>query len=265
MDTGTGEDSSPNSNDLDGWRQAIADNRLRSFRLEELAAAFQDSGPRDQEVRRALAKYLSDSILRILRGLVGFNHPNNGEDIILRAHHQIFLALLRPASADGKSLRKAFMARVLFRMKDAIAAEARERRTPDETAGTEPEDCQDGEEIRIIETLHAGAEDATETAEDDEINSNKLREPLPLDGVRDIHEQLEVKRILERIPDPRKRLAFYLYMNDVPYHSKKTNVHTIAQALNVSDRTARDWVEEVRESLENDQDIQYLKNGKLGE
>jgi transcriptional antiterminator len=71
-----------------------------------------------------------------------------------------------------------------------------------------------------------------------------------------------VKHILERIPDPRKRLAFYLYMNDVPYHSKKKNVHTIAQALNVSDRTARDWVEEVRESLENDQDIQYLKNGK---
>lgn len=262
MDTGTSEDCSPKSNDLDGWRQAIADNRLRSFRLEEIAAAFQDLGPRDKEVQRALAKYLSDSILRTLRGLVGFNHPNNGEDIIFRAYHKIFVALLRPASADGKNLRKAFMARVLFRMKDAIAEEGRERRAPDETTATELEDCQNAEETTLIDTLHAvGAEEA-ETTDDDELVSDKLRKPPSLDGVRDTHEQLEVKRILERIADPRKRLAFCLYMHDFPYHSKKRGVHTIAQALNISDRTARDWVEEVRQILENDEDVQYLKNGK---
>lgn len=265
MDTRTGEDSSPRSNDLDGWRQAIADNQLRLFRLEEIVAAFQDLGSRDKEVQHALAKYLSDTILRILRGLVGSNHPNRGEDIIFRAHHQIFVALLRPRSADGQNLRKAFIPRVVFRMKDAIASEWRERRIPDATAGSVMEENEDAEETPIVGTLHAASADEVDISEDAEIVSRKARQPIPLDVVRDIHERLEVQRLLERIPDPRKRLAFYLYMNDIPYHSKKKDVHTIAQALNISDRTARDWVEEVRQSLENDEDVKFLKNGKLGE
>lgn len=260
MDNKTGEEPSPKSNDLDGWRQAIADNRLRSFRLEEITAAFQDLGAQDKGVQNALAKYLNDTILGILRGVVGFNHPNKGEDIILRTHHQIFVALLRPESADGQNLRKAFVARVLFRMKDAIVVEQRERRVPSEGSCRKAEECDD-EEISTIETIHA--EGTSNEGEDcEEIIRERGRGPLSLDSVQEMHERLEVKRILERIPDPRKGLAFYLYMNDVPYHSKKKDVHSIALALNVSDRTARDWVEEVRQLLENDEDVQYLKNGK---
>lgn len=44
MDTQSGEEAPPKSTDLDGWRQAIADDRLKAFRLEALAAAFQDLG-----------------------------------------------------------------------------------------------------------------------------------------------------------------------------------------------------------------------------
>lgn len=260
MDTGTDEDSSPKANDLDGWRRAIANKGLRSFRLEAVAAAFQDLGQRDKGARDALAKYLSDSILRILRGLVGSNHPNRGEDIILRAHHQIVVALLRPASADGKNLRQAFMARVLFRMKDAIAAEERERRIPDETAATEEKDCEESGEISIIETLDAESVDESKAFEDEQIVSEKERQSPSLEGVRHINEQIDVDRILERILDSRKRLAFYLYMHDVPYHSKKNSVHSIARALSISDRTARAWVEEVRQALSNDEDIQHLRN-----
>jgi len=129
MDNRIGECPSPKSTDLDGWRQAIAESRLRSFRLEDIVAAFQDLGPRDKDIQHVLAKYLSDSILRILGGLVGPNHPNRGHDIIFRAHHQIFVALMRPTSADGRGLRQAFFPRVAFRMKDAIVAEQRERRS----------------------------------------------------------------------------------------------------------------------------------------
>jgi hypothetical protein len=83
MDKKIGEEPPSNSTDLDGWRQAIADERLNTLRLETIAAAFQDLGARDTDVWNALAKHLSDSIIRMLRGRVGFNHPNKGEDIIL--------------------------------------------------------------------------------------------------------------------------------------------------------------------------------------
>ena len=79
MDSGK-DKTRPESTDLDGWRQAIENDRLATFRLEAIAAAFQDLGQRDKEVQNALAKHLSDSILKILRQRVGFNHPNRGED-----------------------------------------------------------------------------------------------------------------------------------------------------------------------------------------
>jgi len=71
MDTRIGEGPPLKSDDLGGWQQAIADNRLKTFRLEAIAAAFQDLGQRDIQVRNALAKHLSDSILRMLRKCVG--------------------------------------------------------------------------------------------------------------------------------------------------------------------------------------------------
>jgi hypothetical protein len=133
MQTQSGDEPPPKSTDLVGWRQAIADNRLHAFRLEALAAAFQDLGSRDNGVRNALAAHLSRSILHMLRKRVNFHHPNDGEDIILRVHGQIFEALLLPKSPDGQSLRNAFGLLVLFRMKDGLAAEKRARRIPDDT------------------------------------------------------------------------------------------------------------------------------------
>ena len=61
------------------------------------------------------------------------NKPNQGEDIILRVHGEIIAALLHPSSPDGNALRLAFGPRVLFRLKDGIAAEERERRIPEES------------------------------------------------------------------------------------------------------------------------------------
>lgn len=261
MDTGIGEDSSPRSTDLEGWRKAIAGDRLASFKLEEIAAAFQVLRGRDRQLQNALADYLSLSILRILRHRVGSNHPNRGEDIILRAHHQIIVALLQQATADGRGLREAFVARVEYRLKDAIAAENRERRVPDESAHSKSGDDGQEHDEAVIESLHAGADEEIGRGESEEIVSKQPRPLLEQDSY-DYDQNLDVSRILERITDPRKRLAFYLFMNDVPYHSKKKGVHSIARALNISDKTARGWIEEVRQKLTTDENVQYLKKGK---
>jgi hypothetical protein len=262
MDTGIGEDSSPKSNHLEGWRKAIANGHLASFKLEEIAAAFQVLRGRDKQVQNALADYLSLSILRILRRRVGSNHPNRGEDIILRAHHQIIVALLRPNTADGRGLREAFVARVEYRLKDAIAVENRERRVPDENSQSKSADNAQEQDEVVIEQLHAVADDELAGGEFEKILVKQPCQPTPHDGSYDLDQNLDVRCILERIADPRKRLAFYLYMNDVPYHSKKTGVTSIALALNISDKTARAWVEEVRQELTTNENVQYLKKEK---
>jgi hypothetical protein len=137
MDADTGEKPPPDSTDLDGWREVIAENRLGTLKLETLVAALQDLGPlADKRIRNLLGKKISDSMVRILRHHVGTNHPNRGEDIVARVHSQLIIAMLDPGSADGQGFREAFFARVMFRLKDGVAAEYRERRIPDETRRT---------------------------------------------------------------------------------------------------------------------------------
>ncbi len=269
MDTLVSGDPPPNSDDLEGWRQAIADSRLNTFRLEAVTAAFQDLHGRNIEVRNALAKHLSESIIRILRRKVGSNHPNRGEDIILRTHGIILEALLRPTSADGRNLRKAFVPRVLFRLKDAIASEARERRIPDETRpavehktdGWQQTDTDENFEIPEIIASEKGNLDQ-ESGQPKHNHGIRPRTPDSslFDGVRRADQQIDANRILERVSDPRKRLAFGLFMDEVPYQSKREKVYSIAQALGISEKTARQWVEEVRQLLENDEDVKFLKS-----
>jgi hypothetical protein len=273
MDMQTGEEVPPKSTDLDGWRQAIATDRLKVFRLEALAAAFQDLGDRDHQVQHALTKHLSDSILHLLRKHVGMNKPNQGEDIIFRVHGVIFAALLLPSSPDGKALRLAFGPRVLFRLKDAIAAEERERRVPDEsdTAKKEITSEQDGEVKEGNVEIDASAEspdfekDQEAELEYDCATGQPTRpDPSLLDGVRELDEYLNVEGILDCVTDSRKRLAFNLYMNDVPFKTKKTKVQSIAQALKISEKTARAWVEEVRVLLSEHEGVKHLKKSRVG-
>src|SRR5271165_3401672 len=134
MDQTPRPQQAPEPTDLEGWRQAIRQGLLPTFRLEALVAAIQDLGPlADSKVRNPLAKQLSDAMSRLLRRLVGMNHPNRGEDIIYRVHGELFEALLKPNSADGKALREAFTFRVSFRIKDAIATEHQHSRIRDST------------------------------------------------------------------------------------------------------------------------------------
>jgi DNA-directed RNA polymerase specialized sigma24 family protein len=267
MDAQIGDAQPPDSKDLVGWRQAIADGRLRGFRLEAIAGAFQDIGNRDIQVQNALAKYLSNCIYRMLRKRVGYNHPNQGEDIICRVHNEIFTALLRPESADGRSLRQAFWARVEFRIKDAIAKELRERRIPDappaeETSGTESQNGShddDGIDLNAVSEEEELA-DVSEFSSTPGANAPKKWNPSLLQGVEEVDQQIHVDRILECVSDSRKRLAFHLFMNDVPYGSKRVGVVTIAQALGISERTARAWIKETLELLKNNDEVRHLRS-----
>lgn len=272
MDAKLGGKPPPKSTDLEGWRQAIADGRLPGFRLEAIVAAVQDLGlTTDGQVRNALAKHLSDSILKMLRRRVGFNKPNQGDDIIFRVHYEIFEALLRPNSKDGKAFRVAFGPRVMFRLKTAIAIENKHSRIP-----VEPKIKKTGKTdlsakstvagmMQIAETAEPGEPandtDATDGIEADARNSN--RDLSLLDGVRDADEQIDVNRLMEVVTDERKRLAFYLYMDRVPFGSKKGR--SIAKAIGRSSKTAQEWVEEVQELLKMNKEVQELRESRLGE
>jgi hypothetical protein len=216
----------PKSTDLEGWRRAIQEGRHTGCRLEEIVAAIQDLGPRaDKAVLNPLAKHLSDALLGILRARVGVNHPNRGVDIIERVHGQLFEAILQPASADGRALRAAFVPRVTFRIKDALVAEARAAR-----------------QVPLRETDTGGDPNARRGAD-----ASGERVPMPRDLSGVLGESMDVEAILEQVTDERKRLAFRLFMDGVPFKSSKSR--SIEEALDVSERTARDWVKEVQDLL----------------
>ena len=122
-------DAHPDSNDVEGWRLAVKEDRLSKFPLEAIVAAIQDLGvDSDVLLIDALALYLSNKVMHILRSRVRKSYPNEGLDIIQATHDKLIDAVLTPQSADGKSLRKAFIPRLNFRLGDAIRAQ--ERRQP---------------------------------------------------------------------------------------------------------------------------------------
>ena len=273
MDMQNGEEAPPKSTDLVGWREAIAADRLKVFRLEALAAAFQDLGNRDTQVQHALAKHLTDAILHMLRKHVGTNHPNEGWDIIHRTHHHIFTALLNPKSADGRGLRVAFGPRVLFRVKDAIAAEQRERRTPDDAPPKKK--LPPGDQKDIVDECSVDIDASVEPTEPDEefsvLDDPNKASPRPIpqddplsDEMRDVDERINVEGILDCVRNPDKRMAFHLFMDGVPYKSKKKNVESIAQALGISEKTAREWVKEVRQLLAEHEGVKHLRKMRVG-
>jgi DNA-directed RNA polymerase specialized sigma24 family protein len=212
MDTKTGsEDEAPPPNDLEGWRAAIAGDDLARYRIEHVVEAAQTLGVGlDRQVIDALMGHVSDEMLRWLRRFIGRNHRNEGIDIIEGVHGKMIEAVLRPKSADGVGLRTTFYKRLQFRATDALQDEmlARGRySSSDDPAGA--------------------------VSEDDEGLAALV-----------MQEEADVSRLLECIPDPRKRRAFELHMEGCPLSPGKAKV-SIAGELGVSVKTAGDWIDEV--------------------
>ncbi len=235
----TDQAEAPKSVDLEGWRAAIKEERLKDFRPEDIAAAFQDLGYQDKQVQNDLAKHLSDIIIGILRRRVSYGWPDEGRDIIMETHTAIFSGLLDAKTADGRALRKAFGSRVLFRLKDAIVRGARER-----------------ERYVSMESDEEAANAIERAQAEGNVCAHKLNDP---------DETINVQQILDRIPDWRKRLAFRLYLEGHSHGSERVGVPSIASALGITDKTARKWVKEVQDLLAKDEAAKSLMNARAGE
>jgi len=263
---GSSTDTRPvlKSTDLRGWQDVVAQGRLGDFPMEAVIAAFLDLRPNSEpNIKYALARHISDDLLRRLRRSTGRNHPNAGQDIIDRVHFEIWEALARPESADAKGMRKAYASRVQFRLKDAIAKEQRARRVPDpeKLPGTKKEKSkskgdEDAETVELVDICdHPDLRDE-DVSDEAEIagGAGIMRDATLLQSVRELDEQIAVDRfLLENVPDYKRRLAFRLFMDKVPYKSKRGI--SIASLLKIDESTARIWIEE----------IQALLKEKLGE
>ena len=210
------KNKAPPLTDLEEWRRAATEKRLRQFRLEDIVAAIQQIGPNgDQRLMNDLMGHVSDAMLEILRSYVSKSHRNEGRDIIESAHGKLILAVLNRDSADGKGLTVAFAARVRFRADDALVVELRELERYQSY-----EDNYDG---GIIDPAHG----------------------TPPDSVDQL---VHVEHLLSKIHDPRKYLAFRLYMDGCPISPGKGTT-SIAEALGVSAKTAGVWVAEIQAFL----------------
>lgn len=236
----------PPSTDADSWLAIVSAKQLNQFTAEEIIAAFQDAGGRDRHLRELMAGYLSDMVYRTLRRRVGRNRPNEGNDIIDTVHGSFFAANCDTTCADARGYRTAFASRLMFRLKDALSAE---QQAAVIKAGrrTQPNDGSPlGALVRVPEVNQVDS-DALFVRE--ELSGDGVQRPDPgiLAGVDTMIEDIDVKRIVAQVIDPRKRLAFQLHMDLVPIGGKAAL--TIARTLGVDRKTVEHWIEEVREFL----------------
>jgi hypothetical protein len=132
----------------------------------------------------------------------------NGSNCTHVYNSQIFVALLQPSSADGRALRIAFAPRVIFRLKDAIAKEARERRIPDETeyrAESKANKKKAKNGVTQPTTDELGSEgphaESDGTSEFDDAGPWKPSSSHSSDEIDHTDENIDVSRILECVPD----------------------------------------------------------------
>jgi RNA polymerase sigma factor (sigma-70 family) len=268
MDAAIPEDPPPDSKDQAGWREAVAAGHLLDYREEALVAAAQDL---DREVGRpavnGIVRELSDRFMRWARKRVGTNHPNRGMDIIHRAHMKMIEALARPQSADGKGFRSKFWLYARYRLSDAIAEEGRANRVPDDNAKAKlkaesekkakrraakkagEQSPAEADEVELVGIdQHPDLQDDEERDDDGRSHTPARLDPTLMASARDTEAQAWINSFLERnVPNPKKRQAFRLFMDEFP--AKSTRSDSIAKAVGIDEGTARDWIEELQEEL----------------
>ncbi len=203
----------PEATDEAGWAAAVAVGDLRDcppgLLVGALRALFLDG---DQRVVRALALHVSDRVTRRLRKLISSDHANAGEDIIADAHGVLMDAIFDPASADGSQMVEHFWPRVRNRGIDAARVDGK----------------------------HARRHCPLRTDEDGEL---VLPRGHRVDGGAG---SIEVSQMLGRIADPRRRLAFRLFMEGMRVRKGDP---CVATACGCDPKTAAKWIAEARAIL----------------
>jgi hypothetical protein len=255
----------PDPSDHNGWKDAVAENRHLEFDAQVLFCALQGLGTKAEvQARNALADRLNRLVIKELRRKISPYHPNEGWDIIYRTIESVFTAAASPNSKDGAGFRDAFHARLNFRLKDAIATEVRQRRTEEDILAKKTGKAKKKAVVQRDESAEGLTEDEEDLAvlegertvsfhetivnhDDDAPPEQATYDPSLFDGVNDFIDQLDVDRLLKKhVPDERKRLAFRLFMDDLPYKTKRrATTHSIADALEIDESTARAWIKEV--------------------
>jgi DNA-directed RNA polymerase specialized sigma subunit len=264
----------PDPKDHNGWQDVVEKNLHLEYDAQVLFCALQGLGAKaNGQVRNALAKQLSDLVISMLRRKVSRYHRNEGWDIIYRAHEAVFTAAAKPNSPDGAGFRKVFYSYLGYRLKDAIDVEYRLCRTEediiaektdkakkqvfagnDEPIGVEVDDdlTEDEDSFAELDGKQAVSFHESAVNYDDEAPLEQTSyDPSLFDGVNDLIEQMDVDRLLKKhVPDRRKRLAFRLFMDEVPYKTKKkTTTLSIADIMEIDESTARAWIQEVMETM----------------
>ena len=258
MDASTGEEPPPDSTDVAGWKRVVADGLLDRFPLEAIVAALQDLRLNtDLGLRNALGEEPQRQGLPAASAAGGPQSPERR----LRHH--------RPGARPGfRGARPTPLSRCegpppSFRSARPVPAQRRDRqgsaRAPDsgrdhgqtaqEAAPADPPGG-DGQEVEFDDAnRQSDVAEAAGPPDGDDAPPAKARwNPALLDGVRATDQQIDTDRFLaENIKDDQKRLAFRLYMDDVPFKSKKH--HSIAKALGIDEKTARLWIEEIKAQL----------------
>lgn len=185
----------------------------------------------------------------------------------------LLASYVKADSNTFEGFREAFRVRLNFRLKDSIAKELQLRRTEedifaekagkakqkasvrnDESKGVWADDqlTEDEEDLADIEGEQTVSFHETVAKHDDEaLLEQSSYDPSMFDGVNDFIERMDIDRLLKKhVPDNRKRLVFRLFMDDVPFKTKrKTTTLSIADAMEIDESTARAWVKEVQETL----------------
>ena len=210
------DDEPPLPTDHDAWRRIVDCGRLGAYREEWIVAAIRAAFGKkgvDQRFVRAMITFISDRMMKILRYEVpGKRFPNEGRDIIENAHSALLNAMLSPNSADGKALCKWFRPTLRSRAID---------------------------HIRPVLTAQKHSVDVVDDPGDMPDPQTRLFSKTEQD--------LHVHRLLDRIRDKKKRAAFKLYMEGVPFGGRKGA--SIADILEITPETASAWVKDVQEQL----------------
>jgi site-specific DNA recombinase len=185
------------------------------------------------------------------------------KDALARSDHDQIVPAPKSRASSGKS-----------KAKQATVAGAKKPKKPsqelaaelDEAANALQQEAADSPDDKSDEETTADADQVdvcpppyiVDDAEDDAIGPGKSSyDPTLMAIVRDMDTQIDRQRILAKIPDHLRQLAFSLHMDREPQD-------VIARACGVSTRTIRTWIAEIQEELQQTKEAQELLERRAG-
>jgi DNA-directed RNA polymerase specialized sigma24 family protein len=185
------------------------------------------------------------------------------KDALAQSHSDQIVPAPKPSKSPAKSRAKSGAgaeAKPVKKTAEEIAAEVDEVANALKQEVAEARDEKPDEE-KSPEADHVDDRPPPYTMDDaeiDEIGPEKSEyDPTLMAIVRDMDGEIDRQRILAKIPDRLRQLAFWLHMDREPQE-------VIARACGVSTRTIRTWIAEIQEDLQQTKEAQELLIRRAG-